>query len=585
MGQAASAGGADRAAAAVPRQAEGPAPRPALVRGDAAGVAGVGADRGAASQGLRGAAAACGGAGGADGASRLSAGKLIHTLAGAVNTKLTHPVDDPTLPSFVHPILADLQEDLQRAYDAYHYLRGVKSTYLPKEPAEPPEAYEARLSRAVFGGFFASSVEAFAGALSRYSLIDPPDSFNDAVDNIDLEGNSLAAWFMQADSLMLRDGGVWLQVEMPPGRVTNAAEEVAAGRRPYLVMRPRAKGLNWRSRIVDGVERLERVTFLEMVEVEDGGFGVTFEPRYRVVTASEWLLFQIETDAKGQATPVVVDQGQYLGANGQPLPIPPVIWYPSEQAGHGQGGLPLRQVVEHSIEHFQMRSDLAEKTHKCAMPVPVAIGRTPPAPGEARRPLVIGPNSVVDLDPGGSFSFAEPSADSLAEQRAQIGEVEKLIARQTLGFLYGDGGGTKTATQAGLEAAQTQAGITRLGQRKASAIQSLMMVWCMFTGEQLDVGAGLQMSSTIYEKPLEPQDVAQLQSLAGGVELISQQSAVEILQRAGVNTATTSVDDELERIRGEMPDPAEEVGINDLGMLPGLLDRQPDESPTDTPDA
>lgn len=498
-----------------------------------------------------------------------------------MNTQLDHPSNDPALPSFVHPVLAELQTDLQRSYDAYHYLAGRKQVYLPPEPAEPPDAYQARLGRAVFGGFFRSSVEAFAGVLSRYSLAEPPTSFSAALDNIDLEGNSLAAWWMQADSLMLRDGAVALCVEMPPGRAANAAEEVITGRRPYLVHRPRSKALNWRTSIVGGVEQLEQVTFLEMVEEQDGAFGVKFSPRYRVIGRGQWWLLAIERNAANDLEVVTIDEGQYLGANGLPLPRVPVIWYPSEQVGFGQGGLPLRQVVEHSIEHFQMRSDLSEKTHRCAMPVPVRIGATPPAPGEGRRALVIGPNSVVDLDQGGSFSFAEPSASSLAEQRAQIAEVERLISRQTLGFLYGDSGATKTATQAGLEAAQTQAGITRLGQRKASAMQELLAIWCLFTGEELPQGAGLQMSSTIYDRPLESADVAQLQQLAGGIELISQESAIEILQRAGINSATTSVEDELARIRAEEPDSADDVGLNDLGRLQGLLDRQPDESPTD----
>lgn len=485
-----------------------------------------------------------------------------------MDTRLDHPSNDPKLPSFLHPTLADLQDDLRRAFDAYCYLRGVKARYLPQEPAEPPDAYQSRLNRAVYGGFFRSSIEAYAGVLSRFTLNDPPDSFERSTGNIDLEGNSLDSFLMQADSLCLRDGAVAIQVEMPPGRPANAAEEAAQGRRPYLVLRPRAKALNWRVAITDDIETLERVTFLEMIEIEDGDYGIKLEPRYRVISRGQWMLLKLKRNKANDLTVELVDDGQYIGANGQPLPVVPVVWYPSEQASFGQGGMPLRQVVEHSLEHFQMRSDLAEKTHRCAMPVPVAIGRTPPAPGEARRPLVIGPNSVVDLDQGGSFSFAEPSASSLAEQRAQIAEIEKLIARQTLGFLYGDSGGTKTATQAGLEAAQTQAGITRLGQRKASMMQSLMAIWCAFTGEQLSDDAGMQMSSTIYDKPMEPQDVAQLQQLAGGVELISQQSAIEELQRAGIIRATTSVEDELERIRGEAPEPAEPVGLNDYGMLP-----------------
>jgi hypothetical protein len=211
------------------------------------------------------------------------------------------------------------------------------------------------------------------------------------------------------------------------------------------------------------------------------------------------------------------------------------------------------------------------------MPVPVRVGVPPDA-----KPLVLGPNSVVDLPDGGSFTFAEPSASSLAEQRAQIAEVEQLIARQTLGFLYGDPGAVKTATQAGMEGAQTENAVARIAQRKRSAMQSLMQLWVLFTGEQLDPEAGIVMADSIYEKPLEAQDITLLQQLTGGVELISQRSAIEELQRAGRLSATTSVEEELERLRSERPEPADDVDLNDLGGLPPLRPVAGDEETPET---
>jgi hypothetical protein len=488
--------------------------------------------------------------------------------AQALEVQLDHPTTDSDLPSYKHPTLRELQEDLTRAYDAFNCLRGVKAQYLPQEPEEPDDAYKARLDRAVFTDFFRASVHAFAGVLSKFQLHNPPASFEQASENIDLEGASLEAWFMEADSVMLRDGGVLLQVEMPADRPATSGQEVQQGRRPYLLFRPRSKVLNWRTRVDAGVEVLERVTVLEMVEVPDGDFGVKLEPRYRVIGAGVWQLWRIERDAANELRAELEAEGQYLGANGQPLTMPPVVWYASDQSGFGQGEMPLRQVVEHSIEHFQQRSDLREKTHKCAMPVPVAVGRTPAAPGEKQERLVIGPNSCVDLDVGGSFTFAEPSASSLAEQRNQIGQVEALISRQTLGFLYGESSSAKTATQVAAESAQTQSAVQRVSQRKASALQTLLQIWTMYTGEQLSPDAGLLMSSNIFERPMEAQDIAQLIQLTGGEALMSRQSAIEELQRSGRLRATTSVEEELERLADEIPPEPPEVGLNDLGGLP-----------------
>lgn len=482
--------------------------------------------------------------------------------------QLDHPIDDPSLPSYRHPVLRELSEDLTRAYDAFHMLRGVKAKYLPQEPKEPPEAYKSRLDRSVFADFFRGSIVAFAGVLSKFTLKNPPASFEAVIDNVDLEGNSFSAFMQKADAHTLRDGGCLICVDMPSGRAANRAEEIAMGRRPYLLLRPRAKVLNWRVSINNGVETLEQVGVLELVDEPDKAFGVKTVPRYRLITRKGWIVYRIERDASNDLVAVAESDGTYEGPSGEPLPMPPVVWYPSEDAGFGQGEMPLRQVVEHAIEHFQQRSDLREKTHKCAVPVPVRIGAMPPAPGEARRPVVIGPNSVIDLEPGGSFSFAEPSASSLAEQRAQITEVEKLISRQTLGFLYGDSSATKTATQAGLEGAQTESTISAIAERKASVVQSLMVIWCAFTGEPVPEDTGISMAATLFERPMEAADVAQLQQLTGGAVLMSQQSAIEELQRRGRLTVTSSAEDELQRIQAETPEPADPVGLNDLGGLP-----------------
>ena len=473
----------------------------------------------------------------------------------------------------MHPVLRDHKEDLQRAFDAFHCLRGenTKQKYLPQEPAEPPEAYTARLGRSVFADFFRDSIVAFAGVLSKFSLSDPPDTLEAVIDDIDREGNSLVAWFQRADGLMLRDGAVALRVEMPSGRAANAAEEVITGRRPYLVAAPRSRVLNWRTSVADGIEQLERVTLLEEDEEPDEDFGVKTVLRYRVIGRGFWQLWEIQQEGNNEPKPVMLDEGEYIGANGQPLPVCPVVWYRADEgSGFGTGELPLRQVVEHCFEHFQERSDLREKRHKCSMPVPWVKGRLPggPAgPDGVRPPVAIGPNTIIELEDNGAFGFAEPSASSLADQRQGVEDIERLISRQTLGFLYGDPGATKTATQAGMEGAQTESVVTRLAMRKNSAMQSLMALWVMFTGETLEPGAGLSMAASLYERPMEAADVQQLQQLTGGEALMSRRSAIEELQRRGKLKVTTSVEDELERLAEEEPEPADEVGLNDLGRI------------------
>ena len=471
--------------------------------------------------------------------------------------KSSHPGTDSRLPSFQHPVLKEHQEDLTRAHDAWYCLKGdeIKRKYLPPEPAEPPTAYEGRLGRAVFSDFFRAGLEGFAGVLSRSELKDPPPTFEAAKDNVDLEGNSLEAFWLTVDPLCLRDGAVPILVEMPDGQPTDGASEAAAKRRPYLVSRTRATCLNWKTAVVGSAEVVTRCTFLEWAEVdsEDGDFGVKYEERYRVIEPGKWTLYRLTKRADGSMVMEVVDEGQYLDSRQQPLTICPVVWYSAEKAGFGHGALPLRQVVEHCFQYFRKSSDLEEKTHKCNMPVPVREGFPPPQPGQPQEQLVIGPNSFIDVPTGGKFYWSEPAATSLAETRTQIDKVKELIDQQLLGFLTGESKIAKTATQSQLEGGRTQVSIKAMGERKKSVMQSILAIWCLYTGEQLAVGAGLTMDENAFAPPVDAQRADALQRLAGGVELISQESGVAELIRGGFNRSTTSVEDEMERINRERP--------------------------------
>ena len=118
--------------------------------------------------------------------------------------RINHPTADPSLPSFVHPALADVLPDLELVRDCWDLLRDAKKKYLPKEVREPQRAYEGRVMRSNYPSFYRDGVIGFAGALSRWSLRSAPASFEAAQNNVDGEGTSLKAFLMQADSLVRR---------------------------------------------------------------------------------------------------------------------------------------------------------------------------------------------------------------------------------------------------------------------------------------------------------------------------------------------------------------------------------------------
>ena len=455
--------------------------------------------------------------------------------------QITHPTDKGDLPSFRHPKLAEVASDLDLVADCWDLLRGdAKKRHLPKEAGEPKEAYVDRVRRSSYPSFFRDGVSSFAGVLSRYQLRGVQKGLQDAAQDIDGEGNSLKAWGMAVDAMVLRDGGCLLMADMPPGVPESRAAELAQGRRPVFSVAERRNVLNWKLAKIGRRRVPVAVTVLEWHEVEDGDYGLKLEPRYRVMRGGDWRLLKIKGDggkgstANYQVEPATDEQGRpqegvFLGANGQPLQYPPVCWYGATRDGFAEGGLPLLSLANLTLDWFREYSDLKELLHRCALPVTVLkdAGRTP------GQPLTLGPNSLVEIkDPNGSLTFAEPSGGSLDKHLQHLTGIEKLIDRSTLSFLF-SGSGDRTATQAELESAQLQANITAMAESKSSAWESMFQLWGQFTGEMPQAGAGLDLLPGVTDKPVDDA----LLTLAGTLYdkgLLMRETVTHLAQKRGM---------------------------------------------------
>jgi hypothetical protein len=232
------------------------------------------------------------------------------------------------------------------------------------------------------------------------------------------------------------------------------------------------------------------------------------------------------------------------------MPIVPLVWYGSSTSKFAQGDLPMNGLAELSIQHYQMRSDLQELLHKCAMPVPVRKG-APVGPDGRPAPLILGPNTAVDLPgEGGEFSFAEPTGKSLERHQAEVQHVEMLMDRSGLNFLYG--ANIKTATEASLRASQVASQVSALVRNKTSSFNTVMRLWAAYSGELSSINAesGIVLNDSLINRPLDPSGMAQLVNLFNS-EILSHETVLGELQRGGVLDPDLRIQEELKRISKE----------------------------------
>jgi len=465
---------------------------------------------------------------------------------------INHPINDPTLVSYHRPELVRILPQLEQAYDCWTLLNAdglgaAKGKYLHREPAEPNAAYEARLARSTYTPIYRDSIRSYAGLLSRFQIIDAPPSMEANDGNVDLQGSSMQSFLTLTDEMALRDGGAFVMVDMmPESTANNFFDQMNDGRHPYFISIKRADVINWQVSYNRGAEVVQQVTVRQLRSMpnEEGKYGTKVEPIYYVLTPGKVETFRLVKSDTNRWSNVKIDEVATS------MPVIPLVWYGATTSRFAQGDLPMDGLADLSIQHFQMRSDLSELLHKCAMPVPVRKG-APIGPDGQAAPLILGPNTAVDLPAeGGDFEFAEPTGKSLERHQSEITHIEQLMDRSSLNFLYG--ANVKTATEASLRASQVSSSVAALVRNKAAMFGVLMRLWAWYAGEQSSITdeSGLAMNDSLMSKPLEASEIAQLVNLYSN-ELLSRRTILDELQRGGVLDPDLEIDDEIERIDDE----------------------------------
>lgn len=371
--------------------------------------------------------------------------------------------------------------------------------YLPKETGEKAKSYLGRIKRAYFSCRFRRAIEGYAAALTRMELEGTvPESLKARLNNIDLLGNSIDAFFRGCDEMALRDERCFILVEFPARPLIESyEEEQMAGLYPYLV-RVSAKDLI-NKRIENGA--LTQVTIAEVGYEAEGDFGESEFPQYRVITPQYSQVFK-EADEKGNTVLLAGEPYSVRNFNNEPLSGVPLIGYSlTSDLSPFCGEPPLFDLAEMNLQLYQKVSEKTEILHKCNYPF-LQVNYLNPSysvdeTGDplAKEEIQIGMDTVLtDVD----CKFIEPTGNSVTTSIEDIKNLEAEMDRQTLGFLNGLTAST-SATQAALQSASPQTNLLGWAKRKESAIEAIMELWVAWTGEVLPEDFRVRVNPSLTE--------------------------------------------------------------------------------------
>lgn len=463
----------------------------------------------------------------------------------------TNSINPNNLPSTLSDAVVAYQSNLILLLDCWNNLEGQERIYLPKEAKEPPQAWNDRIRRTTFDNRFEPAIKDYAGLLSVFSLNDDvAKTIIDNKNNIDQMGNDIWTFFNEADQYCLRDGWCGVMVEYPPEdpSIDSQADLLASDRRPYLVLIDRRDIINWRTAKINGKPTLTQVTIRETRLEPSGDYGEQEVVYYRVLRPGEYFVFQIIQQQGNQQQLVVVDQGTTS------LASIPLVYYSVTESELFAAKAPFLNLAKLNIEHYQKRSQLNEVLRKCNLPVPVRKGLIRTVDDLKKvPPLVIGPNSVLDIPSDGDFFFAEPTGVAIAASRDDIKDLDEAMERMTLDFLT-SGDHQRTATEVVLDSTKTSANLKGVSRRKESAVQQIFSLWVQYTGES--EGGGISQDESLLSIPLTSDQVDKLENLetAG---IISHRTLLLLLKAGKVLPRQFDIDAEL--VATEQVQPKDEV--------------------------
>lgn len=378
------------------------------------------------------------------------------------------------------------------------HIRSKRTQYLPQEHAEDSEDYNVKLNRAILHPGYSQTKGALVGMVFKQEVkleedvpteIRGVEADNETAsvegwkENIDNSGTALNEFAKDVFDYAIRDGHCFILVDMPPPLPEGAtrADELAANRRPYWVIREKAQAINWRTEVVNGVTRLAQITFKECSMEADGAFGEVEVTRYRVLRPGSWEIWR-EVKEGTQST-VVLDNL----SNGQPAKgttslneIPVAVVY-SKKTGHLESRPMLIELAHIVIQHYQKEADFNIYEHITSKPV--LCERM----GDQAKPIqAIGPFAYLrGFDPAYHVWFAEVTGAALGTCRQTLKELEERMALFGMSLLI-----TKSSQRTATEAIQDDVGEKSPLQKAADSLKDGLEQALMFTAKFIGAETG-----------------------------------------------------------------------------------------------
>jgi hypothetical protein len=379
-------------------------------------------------------------------------------------------------PNAAHQRMVELSELPRTLLGGTEAMRKAGKTYLPQEPKESPTAYNNRLNRTFLFNKYGITIEEMVGRLFKngVKLEKVPPIIEEMLEDADLTGRDLRRFSRDLFESALQPGVDYILVDFPPApepvdgeqpKVRSLADEKALGLRPFLVHIPQRNLISWRTEVINGVETLVRVQLAEIVEEDDGDWGVKEIEQVRVLYRGSW-----ETYRKDES-----DEWCVHNSGLTTLDFIPLIPFYTKRTGFMIGEPPLRKLAELNQAHWQSASDQRNILHVARVPILFGAGFS-----AENGTVEIGPSTMVtNTDPTARLTYVEHTGKAIEAGAKDLSELENQMQLCAMEPLVPKTG-VATATAKAIDTAQSTAMLSAMGEDLSDCLEQaikFMLAW------------------------------------------------------------------------------------------------------------
>jgi hypothetical protein len=407
-----------------------------------------------------------------------------------------------------------------------NYIRDLAELYLPQEPREDDEAWQARIDRSVLSPYTSRLIETAAGAVLRKPIhIEGDPYWSEVALDIDGIGSNINEYARRALVSSLTYGHSAILVDFPAATgARNLAEERAMGRRPYFVHVDAPQIWGWRK---DDTNRLTQIRIHDYEYRPLNEFGEEQVEVMRVIYPGRYDLYTL-----GQET-VTFEESD--GFSLDTIPVVPIY---SNRRGVLISQPGLLDIANLNITHYQRQSDLIHALHIAAMPTLVLEGYS-----QDSSEATIGVNYALGMEPGHKAYYVQSDATSFEAQMAELQSLEGQMSTLGITKLFGQKFVAESAEAKRIDQAQSNSVLAIISQELESALNQAFKLAAQYVGLEPPV---ITIDRDFDYYRLIGQDVAVLAQLNESGK-ISDETLLKILQHGEILPEDVKIADELER--------------------------------------